>query len=322
MRFDAADWAGSCPLRSGRHDGDQPGLRMAKMKFHFLEDYRALVRNLIARYPLPEAMSRAVGGSYDALGEIEKQLLIGYGLMPAHTLLDVGCGSGRLAKALVPYLGSGRFLGTDVVAELLDYAKQGCPPNWAFLQVEEIGIPFADDSADFACFFSVFTHLLHEETYCYLVEARRAVKPGGRIVFSFLEYENNWQIFEDTYNGIKGGGSNDHLNMFIGRDAITAWAAHLGMAIVDIRAATDPFIPLSRPVIYDDGRRIEGNAALGQSICVLSNDKRAATAPSSNKWSLKNPYRVAYRRLTTDRGALSSACAPRGALAYSLAQII
>jgi hypothetical protein len=37
MRFDGADWAGSCPLRSGRHDGDQPGLRMAKMKFHFLK---------------------------------------------------------------------------------------------------------------------------------------------------------------------------------------------------------------------------------------------------------------------------------------------
>src|SRR6476660_2563804 len=114
IRFDGADWAGSCPLRSGRHDGDQPGLRMAKMKFHFLEDYRALVRDLIARYPLPEAMSRAVGGSYDALGEVEKQLLIGYGLLPTHTLIDVGCGAGRLAKALVPYLTEGRFLGTDV----------------------------------------------------------------------------------------------------------------------------------------------------------------------------------------------------------------
>lgn len=35
---------------------------MAKTKFHFVEDYQALVRGLIARYPLPEAMSRAVGG--------------------------------------------------------------------------------------------------------------------------------------------------------------------------------------------------------------------------------------------------------------------
>ena len=35
---------------------------MAKTKFHFLDDYRTLVRDLMARYPMPEAMSRAVGG--------------------------------------------------------------------------------------------------------------------------------------------------------------------------------------------------------------------------------------------------------------------
>jgi SAM-dependent methyltransferase len=267
---------------------------MAKMKFHFLEDYRALVRDLIARYPLPEAMSRAVGGSYDALGEVEKQLLIGYGLLPTHTLVDVGCGSGRLAKALVPYLTEGRFLGTDVVAELLDYARQGCPADWQFVRVEDIRIPFATDSADAACFFSVFTHLLHEETYCYLLEAQRVVKPGGRIVFSFLEFDYNWSIFEDTYKTARAGEPRVHLNTFIGRDAIQAWVRHLGMSIVEIRAATDAFIGLSRPIVYDDGRRVNGSAALGQSVCVLSNDKPLASAQPHSKWSQAKPYRVTY----------------------------
>ena len=266
---------------------------MAKAKFHFLEDYRALVRDLIARYPLAEAMSRAVGGSYDALGEVEKQLLIRCGLLPKHTLVDVGCGSGRLAKALVPYLSEGRYLGTDVVAELLDYARQGCPPSWQFAQVEDISIPFAADSANIACFFSVFTHLLHDETYCYLLEAQRVVKPGGRIVFSFLEFEHNWPIFEDTYKTVRAGKANVHINTFIGRDAIQAWARHLGMTIVEIRAATDAFIDLSQPIAYDDGRRVTGTAALGQSVCVLSNDKPARGTKTQNKWGA-TPYRITY----------------------------
>jgi SAM-dependent methyltransferase len=268
---------------------------MPQARFHFLQDYRRHVRTLMAKHPLPQAMSLAVGGSYDALGEVEKQLLIGLGLEPGHTLLDVGCGSGRLAKALVPYLTSGRFFGTDVVQELLDYARDGCPANWEFVLVEDIRIPCRENSADFACFFSVFTHLLHEESYCYLLEARRVVKPQGKIVFSFLEYAHNWQIFKDTFFLLLQDGASPHLNMFIGRDAIEAWASHLGLTILEVHAAADPFIELSRPITYDDGRRIDGTAALGQSVCVLRNDKPDDTSPAQAGQSKFGGYDVKYR---------------------------
>ncbi|HEX5862663.1 MAG TPA: methyltransferase domain-containing protein [Casimicrobiaceae bacterium] len=267
---------------------------MPQARFHFLRDYRRLVRNLIAEHPLPKAMSIAVGGSYEALGEVEKQLLIGLGLEPGHVLLDVGCGSGRLAKALVPYLTSGRFLGTDVVQELLDYARNGCPDSWQFALVEDIRIPFPDSSVDLACFFSVFTHLLHEESYCYLLEAKRVVKPGGKIVFSFLEYEHNWRVFEDTFTAILGGGASVHLNTFIGRDAIDAWTNHLGVKILEMHAATEPFIELSHPITYDDGRKVEGVAALGQSVCVLDNAKPSTRVPARTT-SAHSGYDVKFR---------------------------
>jgi ubiquinone/menaquinone biosynthesis C-methylase UbiE len=266
---------------------------MASKRFHFVEDYRELVRDLIARYPLAEAMSRAVGGNFEALGAIEKQLLIRYGLEPQHTLVDVGCGSGRLAKQLVGYLSAGRVLGTDVVPELLDYAQNGCPPQWQFRLVEGTRIPFGNNEADVAAFFSVFSHLLHDESYCYLVEARRVVKPGGTIVFSFLEFEQNWDIFKGDWQALLDGRSRVHLNSFIGRDAIEVWARHLGMAIVDIRSGTDAFIELPAPVVGDDGARTEGSVAFGQSICVLRNDKalRARTRPS---WSTNAGYTIDY----------------------------
>ena len=251
---------------------------------HFIEDYRELVRSLIAHYPLDEAMSRAVGGDFQALGEIEKQLLIRYGLKPEQTLLDIGCGSGRLAKRLVGYLSSGRVLATDVVQELLDYARIGCPPHWQFALVDGMRIPFANNEADIAAFFSVFTHLLHDECYCYLVEARRVVKPGGLIVFSFMEYEQNWDIFKGDWQALLDGRGRVHLNNFIGRDAIEVWARHLGMAVLDVRPGTEAFIELPVAVVRDNGDRIEGAAAFGQSICVLRNDKtlRARQKPA---WS-------------------------------------
>ncbi len=251
---------------------------MTAGRFHFVDDYRKLVADLISKYPLEEAMSRAVGGSFDALGELEKRLLIHYGLQPEHFVVDVGCGSGRLACALTSYLTAGRVFGTDVVQELLDYARGRCPPTWHFARVDGIRIPCRANVADFACFFSVFTHLLHEESYYYLLEARRVVKPGGHIVFSFLEYEHNWPVFEAGYTARIRKEPTVHLNMFIGRDAIDAWAAHLGMSIVDIRAASEAFIELSQPIVYDDGRRVERVAALGQSVCVLRNDKATARA--------------------------------------------
>ena len=51
-------------------------------------------------------------------------------------------------------------------------------------------IPAPDACADMVCAFSVFTHLLHTETYLYLEDIRRVLRPGGRLVFSFLEFAN------------------------------------------------------------------------------------------------------------------------------------
>ena len=43
-------------------------------------------------------------------------------------------------------------------------------------------IPAPDGEADMVCFFSVLTHLLHEESYVYLQDARRVLKPTGKLV--------------------------------------------------------------------------------------------------------------------------------------------
>ena len=79
--------------------------------------------------------------------------------------------------------------------------------------------------------FSVFTHLLHEESFIYLEDFKRVLKPGGSVVFSFLESACSWPIFE-TMIAHARQGYKTHLNMFIERPQIEAWAAHLGMEIM------------------------------------------------------------------------------------------
>lgn len=217
--------------------------------------YVAHVAALKTQLPHAEAMELAVGGQFELIGAIEAALVRRYGLPADGYLVDVGCGSGRLARPIATYL-CGRYLGIDVVPDLVDYARRTVErPDWRFEVIDHIGIPEADGQADVVCFFSVFTHLLHEQSYWYLEEAKRVLKPGGRIVFSFLEFReaDHWQVFRDAVAGEKAK-TNTILNVFIDRSAIEVWAERLEMNVQDLRGGNDTIVP--------DGH-------LGQSLCVL-----------------------------------------------------
>jgi ubiquinone/menaquinone biosynthesis C-methylase UbiE len=236
---------------------------------NFLKSYQQHVRRLARWMPKKMAMSRAVGGSFEAVGSLEFYLLLQLGLKPDHSVIDVGCGSGRLAVKLRDFL-AGPYLGTDVVNDLVSYASTQCNRHdWKFEVTSGVTIPAKDASADFVCFFSVFTHLLHEETYRYLSEARRVLKPSGKIVFSFLEFavEAHWNVFEAT---MKDSRADKVLNQFMSRDAIEAWARHLNLRVEHLFRGDSEYIELQKPVRFDDGRIAEGSSSLGQSACVLT----------------------------------------------------
>jgi SAM-dependent methyltransferase len=211
---------------------------------HFVHDYNRLVLLLRLRRSRAQAMSEAVGGDFAKIGDAERDLLFRYGLRDGMTLVDVGCGSGRLAYALrnAPVA----YIGTDVVPALLRNARMICDrPDWHFLAVSGLHIPAADESTDFVTFFSVFTHLLHEESYRYLLEARRVLKRDGVIILSFLDFTLplHWPIFETT---VHSRDQQAHHNQFIDKTALHVWANHLRLDLVTIE-----------------------DAAIGQSVCVM-----------------------------------------------------
>ena len=77
-----------------------------------------------------------------------------------------------------------------------------------------------------------------------------------------------WNVFEATVKDARE--SNSHpLNVFIERNALAAWAEHLGLEVVEMRNGDDTFVPLAEPVTLEDGRIMKGFGNLGQSICVF-----------------------------------------------------
>lgn len=254
-------------------------------QFRYLQSYQQMVSGLLQLFPEDEAVSRAVGGNYEYFGVLEHALLWAHGLTPESSVIDVGCGSGRLAMQLRRYPRL-RYVGTDVVPQLLDYARRKTGrPDFRFEPVDAITLPVPDAEADFVAFFSVFTHLLHEESYVYLQEAHRALRPGGKVVFSFLEYalQGAWPVFEANLDWVRKRYLAGHLNVFMHRADLTLWAERLGFELVAFQDGATPSI------VVDSTTATEavppGTYALGQSACILrkplSDQPAQATQPPS-----------------------------------------
>lgn len=133
------------------------------------------------------------GGDYDLIGRIELSALLDAGLQAEHTLVDFGCGTGRLAVHVIPRLPRGAYIGIDISRTMLEHARSSvasrcagtsCEVSWTQQKGTAFSLP--GSSVDFFAAFSVFTHMEHEDAYRYLADSHRVVRPGGRFVFSCL----------------------------------------------------------------------------------------------------------------------------------------
>jgi ubiquinone/menaquinone biosynthesis C-methylase UbiE len=134
------------------------------------------------------------GGDFELIGRIELGVLLMEGLKSGDTVVDLGCGTGRLAVQVIPRLeGAGRYIGIDISKTMLAHARvlvgqrilsPSCSVEFVHQRTPNFALP--DKSVGMVCAFSVFTHMEHEDTYRYLRDARRIIKDGGRFVYSCL----------------------------------------------------------------------------------------------------------------------------------------
>lgn len=136
-------------------------------------------------------------GDFESVGRTELAILKFEGLCPDGRLLDFGCGVGRLALQAIPYLSSGHYLGLDIAPTMIrsarELARERLPDvssqRYRFEVNEGESVSRWDGDFDMVCAYSVFTHMESEDTYRYLVELTKALRPGGKLVCSVLPIE-------------------------------------------------------------------------------------------------------------------------------------
>ena len=136
-----------------------------KTKSHMKEVYSEVYKGFQVEYDEEWARSGTTKEDFELYGAIETAIVKYHGLKDDHHLVDVGCSTGRLAIPLSK-VHPGKYSGYDIVKDAVDYAKKTVNrEDWRFEEIEYISIPEQDKSVDMVCFFSVFTHLLHEQSY-------------------------------------------------------------------------------------------------------------------------------------------------------------
>ena len=93
--------------------------------------------------------------------------------------------------------------------------------------------------------------------------------PGGRVVFSFLEFANasHWAVLDGNVDWVRKRSYLSHINVFMHQEDLRLWARRLGFEVVAMAAGDAPSVRVTERTAT--GAVPAGEYALGQSYCVL-----------------------------------------------------
>ena len=126
-------------------------------------------------------------------------------IKPTDKILDIGCGSGRMAVPLTKFLdSSGIYEGFDIFPSGIKWCQKNISPkynNFHFNLVDiynkeynpkgkipssKFSFPYENDSFDFIFATSVFTHMLPDDVENYFSEIKRVLKKNRKCFLTFL----------------------------------------------------------------------------------------------------------------------------------------
>lgn len=196
---------------------------LRRLRIYALDVWDAAVRR--RNMTPPRSMNFVGNGDYITIGQEFKTLFTQLGgLDPAHRVLDVGCGIGRMAVPLTSYLAAEtEYRGFDVVEKGIRWCQKNITPRYPHFQFLHSNIrnsfynphgihessnyrfPYDDSHFDFVFATSVFTHLLPSDTENYLAQITRVLKKGGTCFNTFF------LITEEVKGLIEAGSSTQNF---------------------------------------------------------------------------------------------------------------
>ncbi|HEU0273384.1 MAG TPA: class I SAM-dependent methyltransferase [Candidatus Udaeobacter sp.] len=131
---------------------------------------------------------------YDLIAAMTFNLLTTLGLRQQHSLLDVGCGSLRIGRLLIPYLNCGKYFGVEPNKWLVDEGIKR-ELGQALLKIKRPTFFFSDSpeaitqtgvSFDFALAQSIFSHCGLNLIKNWLSAISRSLAQDGALIATFL----------------------------------------------------------------------------------------------------------------------------------------
>lgn len=199
--------------------------RSIKKKLSFVKTINYYIIDFITfisgkKNPLipPKRMIFIGSGDYVKIGNEFQKYFIDHGnLKTTDSILDVGCGIGRMALPLTGFLSEqGKYEGFDIVPKGINWCKKNIGskyPNFNFQLADiynkfynpngksissEYIFPYDDESFDFVFLTSVFSHMLAEDMQRYLCEISRVLRKGGRcLITQFILNKESWKLINE-----------------------------------------------------------------------------------------------------------------------------
>src|SRR6266480_2687384 len=131
---------------------------------------------------------------YDLIAAMTFNLLTTLGLRQHHSLLDIGCGSLRIGRLLIPYLNQDKYFGVEpndwlveegIERELGNDLVRIKRPTFFFTDSPETVVE-AKVSFDFVLAQSIFSHSGLDLIRGWLSAVSRSLAQGGALVATFL----------------------------------------------------------------------------------------------------------------------------------------